>query len=440
MYPICAICFSGLLSGIVGSLIETIILLYLNHVSFTTSIDTTLYVHASAFLILVPIPCNLIIAKLTCYHSPVSILSHAYLAVSVALIAIAFNRSRTVFYPTFIVYASLYSFRIVRLSVLSQLAPPSIRTSILTTHQLMSPVGVMLGPLLWLILQRWRSSFYLFPKTSTCTIDRFTVVFLTCAILCSLMSVMYRELAHRSIRAIDFLSESSRLQQPLATNTAPIDSNQDKFKSVGIDNSISRKSELRVTKHIIVLAVVLACVRASFAFYSIILQPVMVYDLHASDELVGKVQATIGFLAIFPPLLAAVAARYVPDYPMLVLGLGVKLIGMALQLPLYTAKGIPSLPRLVAGYVFVVEGSHFFSTTVMSAITKIVAPEQVSTVTGVIWAGVNIFPAIVQLLLGSHIVSGFGSWYFALFALPTIIGVSLLIWYSDMNINGDMQL
>lgn len=169
-------------------------------------------------------------------------------------------------------------------------------------------------------------------------------------------------------------------------------------------------------------------VNLSAGFYLVSFQPILVNVFRASDAKLGIVYEVVAFLAVIPPLLVAYLSRILMDRNIMVLGLGIKLVGMALFLPLL---GRVHEWQVVLGFLLIIKASIFFSTASISLFTKLLGPMSSSMLLGVLSSVSNVGPAFAQILLSSHIVRYFGGYVFGLFMVPAALSMLLILypWY-----------
>lgn len=139
--------------------ISPTLLLYMNHVGFTTPTDISLYVIASALSSAVPIVSNIILGMIASRFGPGRALSFGALVAAAGICTVIFSRNSAIlFFLGYGLYASCNSLRVIRVSILTKVVPEHERTTVLATHALMTPIGALLGPLVWIGFQMYRGS------------------------------------------------------------------------------------------------------------------------------------------------------------------------------------------------------------------------------------------------------------------------------------------
>lgn len=157
-------------------------------------------------------------------------------------------------------------------------------------------------------------------------------------------------------------------------------------------------------------------------------QPVLVNLFQASDAKMGAIFELIAALAVIPPVMIAVLSRYLMDREIMMIGLLIKIVGMALFLPLF---GQVREWQVITGFMLVIKASLFFSTASMSLMTKLLGSLSSSTLLGFLSSASNIGPAAAQIALSGRILQLFGSFQFGLFGVPALLSMAAVAhpWY-----------
>lgn len=152
------------------------LLLYMNNVGYTSSTNISPYVTTSALQSAVPIASNILLGKVASSIGPGRALAVGSFMAAFGLLIITLARSNLfLFFVGYSMYAVSNSLRIIRVSILSKVIPPQERTTVLATHALMTPVGALMGPLLWILFSKYRGRLPL----GSFVIDRFSMAYLT---------------------------------------------------------------------------------------------------------------------------------------------------------------------------------------------------------------------------------------------------------------------
>lgn len=172
-------------------------------------------------------------------------------------------------------------------------------------------------------------------------------------------------------------------------------------------------------------AAIMFGVNLSAGLFMTAFQPVLVNVFNTSDAKLGLIFEAIAFFAIIPPLLVAVLSKVLMDRQILLIGLASKLVGMALFLPLF---GPVREWQVITGFMLIVKASIFFSTATMSLFTKVLGTMSSSALLGILASASNIGPAVAQIALADRIVGLFGTYHFALFAMPAILSFLIIVY------------
>lgn len=164
------------------------LLLFMNVSGYTTPVHITPYVTASALSTASPVVSNLLITALASHIGPGRALMFGALVATIGLVVMALARgSLFIFLAAYAVYASSNSLRVVRVALLSKVVSPETRTSVLATHALMTPIGALIGPLIWIVCQTYRGQLTLFGWF---IIDRFSMAYFIAALAFLIIAIV----------------------------------------------------------------------------------------------------------------------------------------------------------------------------------------------------------------------------------------------------------
>lgn len=152
------------------------LLLFMNEATFTSPTHITPYVTASALATTAPIVSNILLTSLASHFGPGRALAVGAMIAAFGMVLVVLSRGiLALFYIGYTLYSMCNSLRIVRVSLLSKIVPPEERTTVLATHALMTPVGALVGPTIWIIAQNYRGSFRFLDWI---VVDRFTLTYM----------------------------------------------------------------------------------------------------------------------------------------------------------------------------------------------------------------------------------------------------------------------
>lgn len=157
-YPIVVTVFViAVLTMLTMTAIGPTVLLYMNHAGFTHATDISSYVIASSLSSAVPIASNIILGTIGSRFGPGRALSVGALTAALGLVIVLVSRSSLfLFFVGYGLYSVANSLRVIRISILSKVVPENERTTVLATHALMTPIGALMGPLVWIGFQTYR--------------------------------------------------------------------------------------------------------------------------------------------------------------------------------------------------------------------------------------------------------------------------------------------
>lgn len=423
---------------LVMTAVSPTLLLYMNNAGFTTPTNIAPYVVTSTLSTAVPVVSNLAITALASSIGPGRALAIGALvaAFGIALFLLA-RHSLILFMIGYGLYASCNSFRVVRVSLLSKVVPPKDRTTVLATHALMTPLGALAGPLLWISAQTYRNGHELYSLGPfSVVMDRFSIVYILTLVA---MFIIYLVAATRLRNIVPYsaadedgekpVTDEENQQPQTAQNNSGADTHSGRLHPAVVRFSDGHEETVDLQKYrnyvFAYFCFIMLGVNLSAGIYMTAFQPVLVNEFDTSDAKLGAIYEAIAIFAVIPPLVVALLSRYLMDRHILVIGLMIKLIGMVLFLPLF---GPVRETQVIIGFLLIIKASIFFSTASMSLFTKILGPMSTSFLLGVLASASSVGPAFAQILLSSRIVTWFGSILFGLFALPSVASLLMIIW------------
>lgn len=164
------------------------LLLFMNHSSFTTSDNISAYVAATAIASAVPIVSNVYLGSLATNHGPGVALCVAALTSAAGLLLVMCAAGNiAVFFIGWTMYSTSDSIRTIRVAILTQVVHPRRRTAVLANHALVTRIGALLGPLIWIGLQTYRSFIPLFAGVQ---LNRFTLLYLLAMLVLVLIAML----------------------------------------------------------------------------------------------------------------------------------------------------------------------------------------------------------------------------------------------------------
>lgn len=407
------------------------LLLYMNELGFTSPTNISPYVIASSLSTAVPIVSNIALTSLASKVGPGMALAYGSLVSLFGLFCLVMARkSLLLFMIGFGLYTSNNSFRVVRVSLLSKVVAPEHRTTVLATHALMTPLGAMAGPLIWIAAQTYRGSTPFL--NGIFVFDRFSINYIaTLFVLLAIYILSTTKLRHIIPYATNEEEEedTEHVDGGEVNNSGADENEGQTVQPVIIHFADGHQQTVDLRKYrstvFIFFCAINVGVNLSAGCYMLAFQPVLVNEFHMPDSMLGIIYEVIAVFAVIPPLAVAILSRKLMDRHILVIGLIIKVIGMALFLPIF---GPVKEWQIIVGYLLIIKASIFFSTASMSLFTKVLGPMSTSSLLGLLASSAAIGPAVVQILLSDLIINWFGSFKFGLFALPGIASLLAILY------------
>lgn len=423
-----AVFFIAVLTMMGQTSISPSLLLFMNDAGYTTPTHITPYVIVAALSTAIPVISNIALTALASRIGPGRALTIGGAISALGLILVVVVRGSLHFFLLgYALYASSNSFRVVRASLLSKVVAPAKRTTVLATHALMTPLGALLGPLIWIFAQMYRTKIHLLGGLFV--FDRFSINYTFGAVYFFAISIIAAARLRNVVAYSDGADDSDE-------TSSQEDSGADHTSGHHLHTAVIRFSDghettvnlQRYRNYVFCFFCAINLgVNLSAGLYMTAFQPILVNSFRMSDAQLGYIFELIAVFALLPPLLVAVLSRHLMDRQILCIGLSIKLVGMVLFLPLF---GAVREWQVILGFLLIIKASIFFSTASMSLFTKVLGPMSTSALLGLLASASSIGPAITQILLSSHIVRWFGSFLFAIFAVPAMCSLAAILWPS----------
>lgn len=411
------------------------LLLYFNHIGFTTPSDDTFFVRIFALSFLVPVLVNIPLSHLAARIGVRRTLACSYFISSIGMIFLVFSRLSPALYVIgHISYSIFWSLRIIRLSAIASLVAPTYRTTAIALHQFLIPVGCLAGPAIWLIVQRWRGYIEIFGLQ----FDRFSINFvMNCISNMSMAILAYCALPTLTTPYLESSSErkkSTDSQTPFEQNLVSAESSS--YGAIPPEDVESQTTpdgrQLQFTpavrwfvrSRLILFCTLAFIVRGCAGIFQVVFQPAMLDYFHTDDAELGRIFLIIAAVALIPPLAVTVMTTFMTDPQILLFGICLKILGMALYLPLF---GTISKLQIIIAYAVTVKATIFFTTVSVSVFSKVIGPYYNHSYVGYLWTCAMLGPAMAQGVFSGLIVPLYGSWSFGLFGLPTVFAMIAIL-------------
>lgn len=411
---------------------ETTLLLYMNHVKFTTPTDTVFFVRLMSLSLVIPLIASPLLGSCSVRFGPRLTLTCSYFIVILGFCVVAFSKSNPWgFVIGYTMCSVCGSLRVIRYSLIGDFIPSEQRTAVMAIHQFMGLLGFLVAPLFWLFIQGRHISLL----SSAITLNTFSMNFLFCTILAAInMTLSYTVLTVRRPSHISAEPQNDTDTRK-STNLSATEYGSTSVIAIDTVNTDSSGQQIDFKKYrnirIAYFTTVILLTRMSLYICLSIFQPIMIGHFKLKDRDMGLTYIVIGILSLIPPIIIAGLTKILSDRYILLSGLVIKILGAAIFLPLF---GPVQRWQPVAGYILVVKATVFCSTAAISLFTKILGPLCSAKTIGNLWGMSSLAPALIQIVFSSEIVSLFSTWNFAVFVLPALLALSIVIIPSGWNI------
>lgn len=411
---------------------ETTLLLYMNHVKFTTPTDTVFFVRLMSLSLVIPLVASPVLGSCSVRFGPRLTLTCSYFIAMLGFCVVAFSKSNPWgFIIGYTMCSISISLRVIRYSLIGDFIPSEQRTRVMAIHQFMSLLGFLIAPLFWLSIQGRHISLL----SSTITLNPFSINFLFCMILAAINMTLSCTVLTVRPPSHNAAEPQNDTETHTTTNLSPTEYGSTSVIAIDTVDTNSNRPEIDLKKYrnirIAYFTIVIMLTRLSLYLYLSIFQPIMIGYFKFNDRDMGFTYIVIGILSLIPPIIIACLTKILSDRYILLCGLVIKILGAVIFLPLF---GPVQKWQPVAGYILVVKATVFCSTATISLFTKILGPLCSAKTIGNMWGMSSLAPALIQIVFSSEIVTMFSTWNFAVFALPALLALSIVVIPSGWNI------
>lgn len=403
------------------TMISPTLLLYLQHMSMSSSSDIHFYVVVSVIGSSAPVFCHTLVSHLADWVGAGTAMAFSNAVVGLGLLCMVVSQSSKVFFAiAYTMYSLAQSMRTIRTLILSHIVPSEQRTELMSYHALMTPLGALLGPVIWLVIERYSGDWQV---RALFHVDRFTVNFAVAALIAFFMAAV------AGLRLPDVRASSQRFAEVAEGSQIASDRHTVGGSVVHVQMRDGQEYDVDINKFrrriFVYFCAVMFLVNLSMGLYMVLFQPVMVNIFHATGKTLGYVFEIISVFAIIPPILVAYLSKRLKDRQILLIGMISKLVGISLFLPLF---GPVREWQVVVGYILIIKASIFFFTSAMSLFTKLLGNMSSGALLGMLSSLSALGPALAQIFFADRILQDFGSFKVGLFVFPLVIGFVLVLW------------
>lgn len=399
-------------------LVEQTLLLYMLQASLIEDKTASFYVITRSMYLIVPIFAAAFLGDLAVRIGTGSAFAVAHLIIALGIFMIMISRENKVtFFIGYSLFAVFAALRVLRFTLVGQMVPVRHRTLALSALQVMVPVGMTLGPLLWLCYQLWQGAVSIFAPYFV--VDRFFLTQLTALVINLGLGAMAYFVLRTPPRAVAPANPLHPADSgPSTYGTIEQSSSSPSFNPPSQDE-ISRYRRSRF----IFFMFLIICTNFGFDILFVSFQPILISYFGATDSEVGRIFAIAGAITFVPPIIMAFASKHVDDRVILSFGIFLKVIAAAMFLPVF---GEIQRPQVVVGHYINISSTLLVNTPFISLFTKVLGKLFSGRAIGNLWSCSNILAAVVQLLFASKFVGLFGSWAFGVFLLPLAVGMLMI--------------
>jgi len=390
------------------------LLLYLHHVGFTGDDDIGFYVTCSVIATAVPVFSHTAVGSLASIVGPRDAMAVTSVVVGLALVGMSIPLSRPFFALMYGIYSLSQSIRTIRTFLLSIAVPAADRTRVMSIHMLMTPLGAIVGPFIWLLADSYP---YQVPILGRWKLDSYTINFGTAALVSFGSAIIARTALPENVSRL--AAENEQKSSSQRSDIDPVVVHMEDGHDYAV---LPAEYRFRVFRYFCIL---MFSVNLSMGIFMVAFQPLMIARFHVSGKVMGWIFEIISVTALIPPLLVAYLSQRLKDRQIMVIGLTAKLCAILMYLPIFG----PVQPwQIVVGYILMIKASIFFFTSVMSLFTKLLGDMSSGTLVGVLSSLSALGPALAQLFFARYILSYAGTFWFGVFGLPVLFAMAMIMY------------
>lgn len=407
-------------------LVNDQLLLYLNELTITTRTDVSVYVIISALQFGLRIPGSLILGWTSGYFGPTRTLAATLVVSCIGIFFIIWTRPNSIALAIgYILFCQAFSTRQLRMSILSDAASPENRTALLMIHTATRHLSYLLGPFLWILIQKWQGSTTIYGHI----VDRFTVshvlAIFTCIVVITLACTIGSQVktpnrSRLSQNHSDLTSESTPLIiEERGTDQTPPSFPQDASGNTVIERVATRPEFTRTNyeisfRHILLLRLTCAAI---VTVWDVSFQPVVIDLYGAGEEELGLLYMYGSILGMLLTIALSCVSYYTSDLNMMMISGTVMMMGHFLNLDLF---GPIHKWQIVVGFIVCARALVFQPIAMSVFIKGCKTLQQRERGIAICNSAVDVVVCVIRLCLARHLLKLFGKWYSIVVVLPLL--------------------
>lgn len=405
----CGVCIISVLDGVQLLTFKPTQLLFLKSIGLSTETDVAFFVLVTALSETTPIFASAFLGIVASRIGSARTLCIACLIVCASILSLIISRSRVAVAAAFVAYGFCISGNTLRQIFITENIPAQCRTEALSMYTFVSSIGALLGPLVWLLCNRFTADIALIHGV---VLNKFTLAFSIVAGIICVMAVLSivlhfgckysrRELAYLSTRQNSDVDDDSKTERSQSIWT-----NQSKLLTFLLFGALDLLTSA-------VTSILLENV-----------QPILVSRFGADGQHLGIVFEIVTIAELLPPLLVAFVSRYLKDREIMFIGILIKVIGGILYLPVIEAV---QEWQVIIGYALNYKSAIFFESAMLSLFSIKFDSDSNSTLLGILASSSAFGYVVSQYAFGVTAVRIFGTFSFAFFLIPLFVALLLLL-------------
>lgn len=403
---------------------EPMLLLYQQYVGFITPENIEFYVRTSVIDSATEVVGRAVMGVFAGLVGPPRAIAVWTVLIAMGLFGLAVSPPHKLGYLfSFTLFSLSRCTRDARTLMLTDNVPVHHRTAVMSFHALMTPIGLLFGPILWLVCDRFNADINL---VGAFRLNKYTLNYLNASLLALITSFVASSFLRAPTDRADVIHERDSNNQNHRSSPSTRHRNQviNVVLSNGARYEVSVwRFQMRFFLFFLVLEFI---VDGTMGVYWFAFQPILVNKFNATGQDLGLIFTALSIFALVPPLLIAFLSRYLKDRSIMLIGICIKLVGIFMLQPIFGPRVYEW--QVVLGFTVLSKAGIFFYTTSTTLFTKILGGMSNGALLGFLSSFSCIGRVGTQFYLAEKALTYFGSFSYALFGLPILLVLALVCW------------
>lgn len=405
-------------------------LLYQQKVGFVTENNVQFYVKTTVIFSAIDAIGRAVIGTFASIVGPPRALATWGVLIAIGLLGlISTPPSKLGFLCAWTLFSLYGTTRVARILMITKNVPVRYQTAVMSFHSLMSPIGTLLGPLLWIACDSVQTDINLIGgiRFNKFTLNYFNACLLALGVA-FVASVFLRVPSDRTDSTTNLNYSSNTTNSATGSTQSNSHNRHDQILNVVLSDGRRYevsvwKYKIRVWSYFLMVQILLS---VSLDLYRFGLQPILVNKYQASGREIGFVYALLATFALIPPFIIAMLSNYLKDRQIMVIGICTKFVGILMLQPIFGSQIYKW--QIVAGFIFISKASMFTMTASTTLFMKLLGGMANGTLLGFLSSLTSLSCIPTEFYFAKMTLSYFGTFSYAIFALPIAVSLGLVLW------------